>query len=61
MGELADEILGLYAQLGEQSPFAYDEGRWQYAALTSRSRTIAGGSSEIQRNIIAERVLGLPR
>ena len=61
MGELADEILGLYSQLGEQSPFAYDEGRWQYAALTSRSRTIAGGSSEIQRNIIAERVLGLPR
>jgi alkylation response protein AidB-like acyl-CoA dehydrogenase len=35
--------------------------RWRYLELDARSDTIASGSSEIQRNIIAERVLGLPR
>jgi hypothetical protein len=36
-------------------------GAWAYAYLTSRSAPIAGGSAEIVRNNVSERVLGLPR
>ena len=42
-------------------PYAIDKGKWSYRMLASRALTIAGGTSEIQHNIIGERVLGLPK
>jgi alkylation response protein AidB-like acyl-CoA dehydrogenase len=35
--------------------------QWTYGVLANRCLTIAGGTSEIQRNVIGERLLGLPR
>ncbi len=59
--EAATWISGAYAQLDEHAPQAYDAGRWQYGYLWSRAATIYAGTSEVQRNIISQRVLGLPR
>ncbi|MGQ3179380.1 MAG: acyl-CoA dehydrogenase family protein, partial [Blastomonas fulva] len=42
-------------------PCAVDNGYWHRSYLNSFSATIGGGTSEIQRNIIAEHVLGLPK
>ena len=47
--------------LGEEAPVLDGDGYWQYQQLRSRGNTIEAGTSEILRNIIAERVLGLPR
>ncbi len=57
LGELAMDIKGKSGLLMADGEF--DE--WQRLFLFSRADTIYGGSNEIQRNIIAERVLGLPR
>ena len=57
LGEIAMEVLGRDGLTLTDGDF--DE--WQRLYLFSRSDTIYGGSNEIQRNIIAERVLGLPR
>jgi alkylation response protein AidB-like acyl-CoA dehydrogenase len=59
--ETASWISGAYAQLDEHAPQAHDDGRWQYGYLWSRAATIYAGTSEVQRNVIAQRVLGLPR
>ena len=59
--EVMLEALGPYSQLLPGDPRAVDDGRWPHLFLYSRGRTIAAGTSEVQRNIIAERVLGLPR
>ena len=55
------ELLGLYGQLEPGSKYAPLSGRIERNYLTSVSATIAAGTSEIQRNIIATRGLGLPR
>jgi alkylation response protein AidB-like acyl-CoA dehydrogenase len=61
MASFAEEVLGPYAQLVEGSPFAIEHGRWMHSFFYARAQTIAGGTSEIQRNVIGERVLGLPK
>ncbi|MWA02303.1 acyl-CoA dehydrogenase [Actinomadura sp. LD22] len=59
LGELAMDVLGAAGMVADGEP--YDLNDWQRLFLFSRSDTIYAGSNEIQRNIIAERVLGLPR
>jgi alkylation response protein AidB-like acyl-CoA dehydrogenase len=61
MLESALAVLGPYSQLWKGDERAPGDGTWPWLYLYSRGRTIAAGTSEIQRNIIAERVLGLPR
>lgn len=64
LGELAVEVRGAAAGVGPAdwapaTPYGLDEA--QHLFLFSRADTIYGGSDQIQRTIIAERVLGLPR
>jgi len=47
--------------VAEGDPLAIDDGYWAYESLWSRAATIYAGTSEVQRGIIANRVLGLPR
>ena len=54
MQETAVDLEGMQGQLRQNGP-------WQYGFLRSKGNTIEAGSSEVLRNIIAERVLGLPR
>ncbi len=61
MQELAVDLQGPYGQLYEGDPRAFLDAYWQYGFLRARANSIEGGTSEIQRNIIAERVLGMPK
>ncbi len=62
--EMAEAALGLQgsrSMVTEGDELSEDDGRWQDIFLYARAYTIAGGSNEIMRNVIAERGLGLPR
>ncbi len=59
--ETALDVLGPGGQLLRQSPGARPDVDWAREYLWSRAGTIYSGSSEVQRNIIAKRVLGLPQ
>ncbi|WP_411128861.1 acyl-CoA dehydrogenase family protein [Streptomyces sp. x-19] len=59
LGELAMDVCGAGGMLAAGEPYDLDD--WQRLFLFSRADTLYAGSNEIQRNIIAERVLGLPK
>ncbi len=59
--DYAIELLGEHARMGPDGDLQRDETHWMRQYLWSRNMTIAAGTSEIHRNIIAERTLGLPR
>jgi len=61
MHRTAMSIMGAYAELSEHDPGAVDDGSWLDGYMFSLAGPIYAGSNEIQRNIIAERCLGLPR
>jgi alkylation response protein AidB-like acyl-CoA dehydrogenase len=61
---ICESALTMQGPLGQilwGSPHAVQGGRWQFDYLRSKGNTIEAGTSEVQRNIIAERVLGLPK
>lgn len=57
----AIDILGPAGLVPAGEPLAVDDGYWAYEMLWSRAATIYAGTSEVQRNILAHRILGLPR
>jgi alkylation response protein AidB-like acyl-CoA dehydrogenase len=59
LGNLTMDVLGAEGMIAEALP--YELTREQKAFLFSRADTIYGGSNQIQRNVLGERVLGLPR
>jgi alkylation response protein AidB-like acyl-CoA dehydrogenase len=59
LGNLGVDVLGAQAMIADGAP--YDLSHEQRLFLFSRADTIYGGSNEIQRNVLGERVLGLPR
>ena len=61
MHETAMQILGARAELLPHSPAAQDVGTWLEGFMFAQAGPIYAGTNEIQRNIIAERMLGMPR
>jgi alkylation response protein AidB-like acyl-CoA dehydrogenase len=61
LAEVATEVIGPYSQIAAPSRWAPDEGQWEFYCLLARDSGIRAGTSEILRNILGERVLGLPK
>jgi hypothetical protein len=61
MHETALRLLGPSAELVEQAPGAVDDGRWVDGFLFALAGPIYAGTNEVQRNVVADRVLSLPR
>jgi alkylation response protein AidB-like acyl-CoA dehydrogenase len=60
MGEYAMELLGTSGQV-LRGPFSVDDGRWAHTYLRGRGHSIEAGTTEVLKNVVAERVLGLPK
>ena len=58
---LAKDLAGAHGMLAGPGPLGNEDPLWHYGFLFSTALTIGGGTSEVQRNIIGERVLNLPR
>jgi alkylation response protein AidB-like acyl-CoA dehydrogenase len=61
IASFALELLGPYGQLERGDQFAAEQGLWTRRMLEARGPMIYSGANEIQRNILGERVLGLPK
>src|SRR5438128_1015913 len=61
IADVAGELLGMHVLVNQPSDVVPDAPRWFNRVLAARQYTISAGTSEIQRNIIGERVLGLPK
>jgi alkylation response protein AidB-like acyl-CoA dehydrogenase len=61
LAQVATEILGPASQIAPGSAWAPDEGQWEFYALLAQASGIRAGTTEILRNILGERVLGLPK
>jgi alkylation response protein AidB-like acyl-CoA dehydrogenase len=59
--ETALDLLGPYGELGDLAEEAPDHGSWAEGYVFSLAGPIYAGTNEIQRDIIAERLLGLPK
>ncbi len=61
MTRTALRVEGPLAPIGKRSPHTVDRGRWHAAYFDALAHSIGGGTSEVMRNVIAEKVLELPR
>jgi alkylation response protein AidB-like acyl-CoA dehydrogenase len=61
LAQTATEVLGPSSQLTDGADRAPDGGQWEFYALLAQASGIRAGTSEILRNILGERVLGLPK
>jgi alkylation response protein AidB-like acyl-CoA dehydrogenase len=61
MAGMAIDVLGELGILYDESPYLRDQGQWQYDYMLDLGLIIGGGTAQIQKNIIGERALGLPK